>query len=117
MSKLAAVRIRGRVNVKQDIAYTLDILNLKRRHSCTVLNDTPTNRGMLQKVKDMITYGEINQETLKLLKKKRSQDKPFYRLSPPRGGFERKGIKKQYARGGASGYRGKEINKLLERMI
>ncbi len=43
--------------------------------------------------------------------------KIFFRLSPPRGGFERGGIKQNYAQNGALGYRGKEINKLLERMI
>ncbi|MBN1389232.1 MAG: 50S ribosomal protein L30 [Candidatus Thermoplasmatota archaeon] len=41
---------------------------------------------------------------------------PVFRLNPPRkGGYE--GIKRAYSVGGALGYRGKEINKLLERMI
>ncbi|MGB9675396.1 MAG: 50S ribosomal protein L30 [Candidatus Nanoarchaeia archaeon] len=43
--------------------------------------------------------------------------KLFFRLHPPKGGFERKGIKESYAAGGALGYRGKDINKLLARMI
>ncbi|MBD3263274.1 50S ribosomal protein L30 [Candidatus Woesearchaeota archaeon] len=43
--------------------------------------------------------------------------KLFFRLTPPKGGFERKGIKKSYAVGGALGYRGKDINKLVARMI
>jgi len=43
--------------------------------------------------------------------------KLFFRLTPPRGGFERAGIKKSYAVGGALGYRGKDINKLITRMI
>ncbi|MGA1872615.1 MAG: 50S ribosomal protein L30 [Thermoplasmatota archaeon] len=39
-----------------------------------------------------------------------------FRLSPPRkGGYE--GIKRSYNVGGALGYRGKDINKLLQRMI
>ncbi|MEM4248194.1 MAG: 50S ribosomal protein L30 [Candidatus Nanoarchaeia archaeon] len=43
--------------------------------------------------------------------------KQFFRLHPPIGGFERAGIKSSYAEGGALGYRGKDINKLIERMI
>jgi len=41
--------------------------------------------------------------------------KPVIRLHPPRGGFE--GIKRSYREGGALGYRGAEINVLLQRMI
>lgn len=41
---------------------------------------------------------------------------PLFRLSPPRnGGY--KGVKRSFAAGGALGYRGKEINDLLKRMI
>ena len=43
--------------------------------------------------------------------------KPFFRLKPPTGGFERKGIRHSYAEGGALGYRGKDINRLIERML
>jgi large subunit ribosomal protein L30 len=43
--------------------------------------------------------------------------KPFFRLKPPTGGFERKGIRHGYAEGGALGYRGKDINRLIEKML
>lgn len=43
--------------------------------------------------------------------------KTFFRLHPPSGGFERAGIKRNYSENGALGYRGKNINKLVERMI
>ncbi len=41
--------------------------------------------------------------------------KPLFRLHPPRKGY--RGIKRSYTKGGALGYRGKEINTLLERML
>jgi len=41
--------------------------------------------------------------------------KPIFRLNPPKKGYE--GIKRSYKNKGALGYRGKEINKLLDRMI
>ena len=42
--------------------------------------------------------------------------KPFFRLHPPSKGFKGK-IKKSYKMGGETGYRGKAINQLIERMI
>ena len=41
--------------------------------------------------------------------------KPIFRLSPPKKGYE--GIKKSFTNKGALGYRGKEIIKLIEKMI
>ncbi len=41
---------------------------------------------------------------------------PYFRLHPPTKGFKGK-IKKSYGMGGELGYRGEEINELLERMI
>jgi large subunit ribosomal protein L30 len=41
--------------------------------------------------------------------------KPLFRLNPPKKGYE--GIKRSFNRGGALGYRGKEINTLLKKMI
>jgi len=40
---------------------------------------------------------------------------PVIRLHPPRGGYEN--IKRSYRMGGTLGYRGKDIEKLLQRMI
>ena len=41
--------------------------------------------------------------------------KPIFRLNPPKKGYE--GIKRSYINKGALGYRGKDINKLINRMI
>jgi large subunit ribosomal protein L30 len=41
--------------------------------------------------------------------------KPIFRLNPPKKGF--RGIKKSYKNKGALGYRGKDINNLIARMI
>jgi large subunit ribosomal protein L30 len=43
--------------------------------------------------------------------------KPVLRLSPPRKGYERAGIKKGFSIGGALGYRASDINRLVKRMI
>ena len=41
--------------------------------------------------------------------------KPLFRLHPPKKGYE--GIKRSFKNGGALGYRGKDINKLIGRML
>ncbi len=116
--KIVVIRIKGLVNIRKTIEDTLDMLRLYRKNYCVVLENKPEVVGMLKKVKDYITWGEIDDDTLKLLIDKRGEkDKKFFRLQPPRKGFERKGIKKAFSVGGALGYRGDKINDLIKRMI
>jgi len=71
MSKIAVILIRGTVNLDYDRKRTLELLRLKRKFSCSVVDDTPVYRGMLEKVKDYVTYGEIEKEDfVKLLEKR-----------------------------------------------
>ncbi len=121
--KIAVIQIRGTISAKKEIKDTLKFLNLQRKHACTVVPDTPNYSGMLIKVKDYVTYGEISENVNKKLISKRGLKntdgklKPFFRLHPPKGGFERKGIKKTFKEGGVLGDRGKEMSKLVERML
>ncbi len=115
--KIAAILIRGRVGAKQDVKDTLDMLNLKTKNSLVLLENNQVNKGMLEKVKDFVTYGEITNETMKTVEEKRKQKGKTYPLNPPVKGFEKKGIKKPYSKKGALGYRGKDINDLVKRMI
>ncbi len=60
----AVIRVRGTVNVKSDIKDTLKILRLNRVNHCVLLPKSKSYSGMLQKVKDYVTWGEIMPETL-----------------------------------------------------
>ncbi len=150
------VRIRGSAAVNERIERTMKMLRLFKKNRCSLVLSTPSNMGMIKKVQDYCTFGEINPETLQLLLEKRGKikgDKPltedflkktykmsfkevaekilsfekkfsdfeslkqFFKLHPPLGGFERAGIKKPFSVGGALGYRGEEINKLIRRML
>ncbi|HDI73689.1 MAG TPA: 50S ribosomal protein L30 [Candidatus Korarchaeota archaeon] len=153
---MAVIRIRGRVDIKPDIRHTLDMLHIKRKFWATVVPLTPSYKGMLHKVKDYTTYGEIDRDTLIELLRSRGELavggkltdewlkentefssidelvdavmrgkvklhklgwlKPYFRLTPPKGGFKRT-TKRSWNDGGELGYRGEEINKLLRRMI
>jgi large subunit ribosomal protein L30 len=154
--RLMVLRIRGDVDVRDEIRQTLRMLRLHKVNHATLIDGNESYLGMLQKVKDYATWGEISAETLeKLLTKKGRiagnkpvndkyvssnskfnslkkfteavatskasiEDlrglKPVFRLHPPRGGFDGK-KKRSYKEGGELGYRGKDINRLLEKMM
>jgi len=151
----AVVRVRGTVNVKHEIENTMKLLNLTRVNHCVIVPDDPTVRGMLNKAKDYITWGEVSEQNLarlikfkgrlmgdrpiddnyilensdftsimslakgvssdKFMFKDLANVKPVFRLGPPRKGYE--GIKRSYRNRGALGYRGQDMNDLLERML
>jgi len=116
--KLALIRVRGKVRVNPEIKDTLVFLGLKNVNNCTIVSDSKTYYGMIKKVNSYIAWGEINEETLKLLQEKRGeQGKKVFRLHPPKKGWELGGIKKAYTQKGALGYRGADINELIKRML
>ncbi|MDO5853386.1 MAG: 50S ribosomal protein L30 [Thermoplasmata archaeon] len=151
----AVIRVRGIPDVNRDIEHTMGLLGLNRVNHCVVVAETDSIKGMLQKIKDYCTWGEVDQETLAAmirargrvsgdgavtddyLKEKsefatvddmakaiiendyRMKDvdgaKPVFRLHPPVKGYE--GNKRSYQNGGALGYRGADINALINRML
>ncbi|MFH1439907.1 MAG: uL30 family ribosomal protein [Candidatus Woesearchaeota archaeon] len=122
---VAVVRIRGVVGLNGDIRNTLEMLKLHKRNFCTVHKATPSIVGMINKAKDYITWGEIDESTLKDMidqrgepnPKDKNKTKPFFRLNCPKKGYGRKGIKKPFNCGGGLGYRGAKINDLIRNMM
>ena len=133
-----------------DVKKTLEYLRIKQKHVCVVLDNTVENRGMVQRVKDYVTFGTIDETFYKQMLDKRVQTvgksetkvdsvklaksyfsgelklrdfeakfnvKPFFRLHPPIGGFERKGIKMPYSKGGVLGDRKEKISDLITKML
>jgi len=118
---ICIIRIRGQVKLKKEIVETLHRLRLRRKYACVVL-EKPTKEqlGMLKKVKDFISYGEISDEVYKELVKKRGKKdekgklKPFFRLHPPRRGIE---SKKPFGVGKGVLGKNQKINELVGRML
>ncbi len=69
----AVVRVRGSAGVRRDIADTMEMLRLNRINHAVLVEETPSYLGMLRKAKDYITWGEIDQETLKAMIMKRGR--------------------------------------------
>lgn len=154
--KVAIVQVRGGIGMNGKVKETLKFLGLHRKNSCAIVDPNDSVKGMILKIKDYVTWGEVSQEVVKellikrgkivgdkpltedYLKKKVNTDitgfvkeffdgkkklkdipgfKPYFRLHPPKSGFERAGIKKPFSLGGALGYRKEYINDLIKRMI
>lgn len=117
--KIAIIRIKGKVDLPPDIKKTFEELKLNKKFSCRVVEEKPEILGMIKKIQDYVTYGVINEETLKELIAKRGDVKKkdtecvFY-LHPPKGGFK-KSSKLAWPRG-ILGKNGK-INELIMRML
>jgi len=115
MGKIAVIRLRGSINTKKEIRDTFKLLGLKRVNSLIIVDSEDKSKmGMIKKVKDFVTWGELSEETENLIKEKKGADKKVYRLSPARGGI--KGIKRNWPKG-SIGYRGEKINDLIRKML
>jgi len=93
-----------------------------------ILSKLIKNRGKLEGdqeitddyIKSSTSHDSIDKLSKAIIDKKFSYKdipnvKPIFRLNPPKKGYE--GIKRSFVKGGALGYRGKEIKKLIERML
>lgn len=60
----AVIRVRGQPDVNYNIEHTMGLLGLTRVNHCVVVPENGPTEGMLQKIKDYCTWGEINEETL-----------------------------------------------------
>ena len=73
------IRARSDRGVTKKIRDTMLMLNLTRVNHATLIPDTVTYSGMLQKSKDYITWGEVDADTIETLLKERGRmvgDKP-----------------------------------------
>ncbi len=152
--KLAVIKLRSGINARTEVNDTLNLIGLTRVNHCVILDNDPSRLGMLRKIKDFVTWGEIKPEVLEILIKKRGRlsgdkrvtnetvkstkkfqtiaelavaasdggydlkeagVKKVFRLHPPRGGH--KSTKRPVKDLGDLGYRGEQINELLDRMI
>lgn len=72
---LALVRIRGEVGVKKELEYVFKIMHLTRKNYATLIENTPSNLGLVNKVKDYSTWGEVTPKTVSLLLRNRGFSK------------------------------------------
>ena len=137
---ITVIRISGAVDLTKGDKETLDRLRLRRKYACVIIENNAVNKGMLKRVRNLVAYGDIDEETLKELVRKRAQPlnkvkkinfeeitaeilknrsmkeleiKPFFRLHPPRKGIN----SKQHFPKGVLGNHKEKINELIRRML
>lgn len=137
---ILVIRISGLVDKTEKINETLFRMRLRRKYSSVLLKETPENAKLLQKVRNFVAYGPVNEETLRLLIEKRGKliggrkgkidsskvvselekknlsdlgIKPYFRLHPAIGGIK---SKIHYPKG-VLGDNKENINKLVRRML
>jgi large subunit ribosomal protein L30 len=70
---LAVVRLRGHYNIRGKFDDTMDMIHLTKINSCVVLPEEPSYVGMVEKIKNQVTYGPIQPGVLAHLIKKRGR--------------------------------------------
>jgi large subunit ribosomal protein L30 len=70
---LAVVRIRGLSDVRGEINDTLKMLRLNHNCHAALIDDRPSYLGMLKKAENQVTWGEISNDAITMLLKKRGR--------------------------------------------
>ena len=71
--RIAIVRIAGKASLKKGIKFAFNMIQLYKKNNCVIVPNTKSYLGVMKKLKDYITWGELNEETCKLLLQKRGR--------------------------------------------
>lgn len=71
--RIALIRIKGKPGLNKTLKSTLQLLRLYKKHNCVVIENTPQYIGMIEQVKEVITWGEIDEQTFRALLEKRGR--------------------------------------------
>jgi len=78
---LAVLRLRGSVNIARELEQVFSLLHLNRKNHLTLMKGSPSNMGMIHRIKDYATWGEATHETISKLIEKRGRLKGNQRLT------------------------------------
>jgi len=70
---LAVVKVRGTISAQREARETLDMLHLARTNHAVLVDNRPSYMGMLYRVQNYVTWGEVSKETVALMLKKRGR--------------------------------------------
>lgn len=70
---IAVVRVRGTVSAQKEARETLSLLHLDHTNHAILIDDRPSYKGMLQRVGNYVTWGEVTKETVSEMLQKRAR--------------------------------------------
>ncbi|MDP1728873.1 MAG: 50S ribosomal protein L30 [archaeon] len=71
--KIAIVQVRGVIRTNQRVKDTLRMLKLPKKNSCVLVDANPSYKGMIEFIKDFVTWGEIDESVVLELIQKRGK--------------------------------------------
>src|SRR5213594_2178897 len=72
-SPILAVRLRGTASDNPDVRRTMESLKLERTFQARLLDNTPSNLGMLRSAKVLVAWGEVTPDLLGRVLEKRGE--------------------------------------------
>jgi len=69
----AVVKVRGTIRAQREARETLELLRLPKTNNAVLIDNRPSYIGMLYRVQNYVTWGEISKETVALMLKKRGR--------------------------------------------
>jgi large subunit ribosomal protein L30 len=69
----AVVKVRGTIRAQRKARETLDMFRLARTNHAVLVDNRPSYMGMLYRVQNYVTWGEVSKETVAMLLKKRGR--------------------------------------------
>ena len=69
----AVVKVRGTISAKREARETLDMLRLDKTNNAVLIDNRPSFIGMLFRVQNYVTWGEVSKETVAMLLKERGR--------------------------------------------
>jgi len=69
----AVVKVRGTISALREARETLELLRLARTNNAILIDNRPSFMGMLYRVQNYVTWGEVSKETVALMLQKRGK--------------------------------------------
>jgi large subunit ribosomal protein L30 len=69
----AVVKVRGTISAQREARETLEMLHLPRTNNAVLIDNRPSYVGMLYRVQNYVTWGEVSKETVALMLQKRGR--------------------------------------------
>ena len=67
------VKVRGTISAQREVRETLQLLRLTRTNNAVLIDNRPSYKGMLYRVQNYVTWGEVSKETVALMLKERGR--------------------------------------------
>ena len=67
------VKVRGTISAQREARETLELLRLAKTNNAVLIDNRPSYIGMLYRVQNYVTWGEVSKETVAMLLKERGR--------------------------------------------